>query len=156
MFKRKEKKTGVQPPEYRRHTPPPPIPNFGWQPTKSSGTKPPSPPTSGSNAQKTGSQVPRQYNPPPMPPVKPPKPKVNKIMYGLNLYIPFEDLNAYIHEHIDEKYEDQTFVPIKVEVNELDLSIDIKLLSASTVEIDNNRYKINLSELSREVNQCKD
>lgn len=128
-----KKKTGIQTPELRKPTTPPP------------------PPTSGSNAQKTPT-----YNPPPMPPVKPPKPKVNKIMYGLNLYIPLEDLNAYIHEHIDEKYEDQTFVPIKVEVNELDLSIDIKLLSASTVEIDNNRYKINLSELSKEANKCKD
>ena len=80
----------------------------------------------------------------------------NKIMYGLNLYIPFEDLNDYIHEHIDDKYEDQTFVPVKVEINAVDLSIDIKLLSASTVEIDNDRYKINLSELSKENNKCKD
>jgi hypothetical protein len=29
-----------------------PNPNLGWQPTKSSGTKPPKPPTSGSNAVK--------------------------------------------------------------------------------------------------------
>lgn len=52
MFKRKKKKTGCQTPEFRKPTPPPPIPNFGWQPTKSSGTTPPSPPTSGSNAVK--------------------------------------------------------------------------------------------------------
>ncbi len=77
----------------------------------------------------------------------------NKTMYGLNLYIPFEDLNDYIHEYIDDKYEDQTFVPVKVEINKIDLSIDIKFLSASTVEIDNNKYKINLSELSKENDQ---
>jgi hypothetical protein len=51
MFKRKKKKTGCETPEYRRPTLPP-NPNLGWQPTKSSGTKPPNPPTSGSNAQK--------------------------------------------------------------------------------------------------------
>ena len=133
-----KKKTGCETPEFRKPTRVP-NPNFGYQPEYTSTQNPPSPPTSGSNAQKIGLQVPPQYNPPPMPPVKPPKPKVNKIMYGLNLYIPFEDLNAYIHEHIDDKYEDQTFVPVKVEINEVDLSIDVKLLSASTVEIDNNR-----------------
>ena len=51
MFKRKKKKTGCETPEYRRPTLPPNS-NLGWQPTKSSGTKPPNPPTSGSNAVK--------------------------------------------------------------------------------------------------------
>lgn len=51
MFKRKKKKTGCEMPKLRKPTPPPPIPNFGWQP-KSSSTTPPSPPTSGSNAVK--------------------------------------------------------------------------------------------------------
>jgi hypothetical protein len=51
MFKRKTKKTGIETPEYRRPTLPP-NPNLGWQPTKSSDTKPPKPPTSGSNAAK--------------------------------------------------------------------------------------------------------
>ena len=157
MFKRKEKKTGVQTPEFRRPTPPP-NPNLGWQPTKSSDTKPPKLPTSGSNAVKPNpnytppASTPR-YNPPPMPPIKPAKKEnttMNKTMYGLNLYIPFEELDAYIHERIDAKYKDQTFIPVKVEVNELDLSIDIKLLSASSVEIDNCRYKLDLNALPKE------
>ena len=132
MFKRKKKKTGVQTPELRKPTPPPP------------------PPTSGSNAQKTGSQIPPQANVPPMPPVKSPKEKENKTMYGLNLYIPFEDLDTYIHEHIDKNYGDLMFVPVKVEINDIDLSIDIKLLSASSVEIDNCRYKLDLNALPKE------
>ena len=74
----------------------------------------------------------------------------NKTMYGLNLYIPFEELDAYIHERIDKNYGDLTFVPVKVEINEVDLSIDIKLLSASSVEIDNCRYKLDLNALSKE------
>lgn len=74
----------------------------------------------------------------------------DKTMYGLNLYIPFEDLDAYIHEHIDKNYGDLTFVPIKVEINEVDLSINIKLLSASSVEIDNCRYKIDLNKMVKE------
>ena len=105
---------------------------------------------------KTGVQTPelRKPTPPPMPPVKPAKSKenqtMNKTMYGLNLYIPFEDLDAYIHEHIDKNYGDLTFVPIKVEINEVDLSINIKLLSASSVEIDNCRYKIDLNKMVKE------
>lgn len=75
---------------------------------------------------------------------------MNKTMYGLNLYIPFEDINTYIHEYLDEKYRDLTFVPVKVEVNELDLSIDIRLLSANSVEVDGYRYKIDLNKLSKE------
>lgn len=81
---------------------------------------------------------------------------MNKTTYGLKLYIPFEELDAYIHEHIDKNYEDLTFVPVKVEINELDLSIDIKLLSAGSVVIDNCRYKIDLNALHREDNKCKD
>ena len=177
MFKRKKKKTGCETPELRKYTPPPP------------------PPTSGSNAVKTGSQVPSQYNPPPMPPVKPPKPptsgsnafkptiycghqpsytstqnppnvfssvikpekeKEKRTMYGLKLYISFDDLNTYIHNHTDAKYKDHTFVPVKVEVNDLDLSIDISLISAGSVEVDQCRYKLNLNELPKENNKCKD
>ena len=78
----------------------------------------------------------------------------NKTMYGLNLYIPFEDLDAYIHEHIDKNYGDLTFVPVKVEINEIGLSIDIKLLSASSVEIDNCRYKLDLNALPKENEVC--
>lgn len=145
-FKHK-KKTGVQTPELRKPTPPPP------------------PPTSGSNARKPNpnyippASTPR-HNPPPMPPIKPAKLKenatMNKTMYGLNLYIPFEELDAYIHERIDAKYRDHTFMPIKVEVNEFDLSIDIKLLSVSPIETDNCRYKLDLNELPKENGECKD
>lgn len=77
----------------------------------------------------------------------------NKTMYGLKLYIPFEELDAYIHERIDAKYKDQTFIPVKVEINELDLNIDIKLLSASSVEIDDCRYKLDLNKLPKENEQ---
>lgn len=145
----KRKKTGVQTPEYRRPALPP-NPNLGWQPTKSSGTKPPKPPTSGSNAQKTGSQVPPQHNPPPMPPIKPAKVKENKTMYGLKLYIPFEDLDTYIHEHIEDKYKDHTFIPVKVEVNELNCDIEISLVSANPIESDGVRYKLDLNTLPKE------
>lgn len=53
MFKRKKKKTGIQTPEFRKPTPPPPIPrnpNCGYQPQYTSTQNPPMPPTSGSNA----------------------------------------------------------------------------------------------------------
>ena len=141
-----KKKTGVQTSEFRKPSAPPP------------------PPTSGSNAVKPNpnyvppASTPR-CNPLPMPPIKPAKKEnttMNKTMYGLNLYIPFEELDAYIHERIDAKYKDQTFIPVKVEVNELDLSIDIKLLSASSVEIDNCRYKLDLNALPKEDTKCKD
>jgi len=78
---------------------------------------------------------------------------MNKTMYGLNLYIPFEDLDAYIHEHIDKNYGDCTFVPVKVEIDEIGLGINIKLLSASSVEIDNCRYKIDLNKMTKENNK---
>lgn len=155
-FKRK-KKTGCETPTYSRFSMAP-NPNLGWQPTKSSGTKPPKPPTSGSNAVKPNpnyippASTPR-YNPPPMPPIKPAKEEnkiMNKTMYGLNLYIPFEELDTYIHERVDKKYKDQTFIPVKVEINEIGLGIDITLLSASSVEIDNCRYKLDLNALPKE------
>ena len=163
MFERKKKKTCCETPTRSRFSMAPNS-NLGWQPTKSSGTKPPKPPTSGSNAVKPNpnyvppASTPR-YNPLPMPPIKPAKEEnemMNKTMYALNLYIPFEELDAYIHEYIDEKYKDHTFMPIKVEVNELDLSIDIKLISVSPIETDNCRYKLDLNKLPKENNKCKD
>ena len=51
MFKHKKKKTGCETPELRKPTPPP-NPNLGYQPTILTSTKPPKPPTSGSNAVK--------------------------------------------------------------------------------------------------------
>ena len=70
-------------------------------------------------------------------------------MYGLKLYIPFEDLNSYIHKHINEMYKDYTFIPIKAEINDVDLSLDITLLSANPIESDG-RYRLNLNKLPKE------
>lgn len=83
-----------------------------------------------------------------MPPASVASPK--KTMYGLKLYIPFEDLDTYIHDHIEKAYKDHTFIPIKVEVNELDLGIEISLLSAVPNETDNLRYKLDLNKLPKE------
>ena len=140
MFKRKKKKTGIQTPEFRRPSLPP-NPNLGWQPAKQSGTKPHSPPTSGSNAVKIPT-----YNPPPMPPVKP---AIKNTMCGLKLYIPFDELNQYIHERVEDVYKDHTFIPVKVEVNELTLDIDISFLSVMPIECDK-RYKLDLNQLPKE------
>lgn len=74
----------------------------------------------------------------------------HKNMYGLNLCIPFEDLNTYIHEYIDKKYKDHTFIPIKVEVNELNCDIEISMVSANPIECDDCRYKLDLNALSKE------
>ena len=141
MFKRKNKKTGCETPEFRKPTPPPP------------------PPTSGSNAVKPNpnyvppASTPR-YNPPPMPLIKPAKQKENKIMnktmYGLKLYIPFEDLDTYIHSHTSDRYKDHTFIPVKVDVNELSCDIEISLVSANPIEFDNVRYKLDLNALPKE------
>ena len=70
-------------------------------------------------------------------------------MYGLKLYIPFEDLNTYIHNHIDETYKDHTFIPVKAEVNDVNLSIDITLLSANLIESDH-KYRLDLNKLPKE------
>lgn len=110
---------------------------------------------------KTGVQTPEyrrptappQANIPPMPPVKPPKEKENKTMYGLKLYIPFEDLDAYIHSHTSDRYKDHTFIPVKVEVNELNCDIEISVVSANPIEFDNVRYKLDLNALLKENNQ---
>lgn len=112
------------------------------------------PPTNFKRKKKTGCETPklRKYTPPPMPPVKPAI-KENKTMYGLKLYIPFEDLDTYIREHIEAAHKDHTFIPVKVEVNELDLGIEISLISAVPNEIGNrDRYKVDLNKLSKENN----
>ena len=141
MFKRKKKKTGVQMPEFRKPTAPPP------------------PPTSGSNAVKPNPNYvppasnPHPYTPPPIPSIKPAKQKENKIMnktmYGLNLYIPFEELDAYIHDHIEDIYKDHTFIPVNVKVNEVTLDVEISLVSAVPIECDK-RYKLDLNKLPKE------
>ena len=73
-------------------------------------------------------------------------------MYGLKLYIPFEDLDTYIHEHIEVAHKDHTFIPVKTEINELDLGIEISLISAVPNEIDDCRYKLDLNKLLKENN----
>lgn len=75
--------------------------------------------------------------------------KENKTMYGLKLYIPFEDLNQYVHDHIEDVYKDNTFIPVKVEVNEISCDIEISFVSAVPVECDK-RYKLDLNVLSKE------
>ena len=75
----------------------------------------------------------------------------SKTMYGLKLYIPFEDLDAYIHEHIEAANKDHAFIPVKVEVNDIDLGIDISLISAVPNEFDDCRYKLDLNELPKET-----
>lgn len=74
----------------------------------------------------------------------------NKTMYGLKLYIPFDDLDTYIHNHIDEKYKDHTFIPVKVEVNDVGLDIEITLMSANPIEFDQVRYKLDLEAMTKE------
>ncbi len=70
--------------------------------------------------------------------------------YGVKLYISLEDLNRYVHEHVDESYKDITFIPSKVEVNEMDFGIEINLLSVNPIESDGRRYKLDLNKLSKE------
>lgn len=71
-------------------------------------------------------------------------------MNGLKLYIPLEDLDTYIRNRVDEAYKDHTFIPIKVEVNELDFSIEISLVSANPIEFDQFRYKLDLDAMAKE------
>ena len=110
------------------------------------------PPTRFKPKKKTGCETPelRKPTPPPMPPVKPPKEKENTTMYGLKLYIPFEDLDAYIHDHIEEAHKDHIFIPVKAEINELDLGIEISLVSAVPNEFYGRRYKLDLNTLPNE------
>ena len=71
-------------------------------------------------------------------------------MYGLKLYIPYEDLDAYIREHVETADQYPAFIPVKAEVNEIDLGIEISLVSAVPNEIDNCRYKLELNKLPKE------
>ena len=70
--------------------------------------------------------------------------------YGIKLYITLEDLNNYIHEHVDEEYKDLTFIPSKIEVSEMDFGIEINLLSVNPIESDGRRYKLDLNKLVQE------
>ena len=74
---------------------------------------------------------------------------MNNTVYGLKVYIPFEDLDKYIHDNIEDAYEDHPFIPIKVEVNEVTLDVEISLVSAMPIKCDK-RYKLDLNKLSKE------
>lgn len=72
-------------------------------------------------------------------------------MYGLKLYVTFEDINNYIQTQVDPQYKDFNFIPIKAEINENDLSIDVTLISTDDVGDKNHyRYKLNLDKLPKE------
>jgi hypothetical protein len=68
---------------------------------------------------------------------------------GLRLYIPREDLNNYIRDRVDAKYKDNTFIPVKAEVNECDLSVEIWLVSADPISATEYRYRIDLDALAK-------
>lgn len=70
-------------------------------------------------------------------------------MYGLKLYVTFEDMNNYIKTKVNPLYKDLNFIPLKAEINEKDLSLDITLISADPIEFDG-RYKLDLNKLSKE------
>lgn len=71
-------------------------------------------------------------------------------MYGLNLFISFDDLNKYICNHVNKEFKDHTFIPVKAEINEVGLGIDITLLSANPIECDRYWYKLDLNKLPKE------
>ena len=109
---------------------------------------------------KTGCETPTYRYPTPPPPLKSPKQKENKIMnnktmYGSKLYIPFEDLDQYIHDHTEDVYQDHMFIPVSVKVNEVTLDVEISLVSAVPIECDKG-YKLDLNKLPKENNKCKD
>ena len=85
-------------------------------------------------------------------PVAKPKQKENKTMYGLKLYIPFEDFDTYIREHIETADQYPVFIPVKAEVNEHNLSVEISLMSAVPNEFYDCRYKLDLNSLPKENN----
>lgn len=66
-------------------------------------------------------------------------------MHGLKLYYTFEDINNYIRTKVDSKYKNSTFIPIKTEINENDMSIDVTLVTTDIEDCDYGRYKIELS-----------
>ena len=72
-------------------------------------------------------------------------------MYGLKLYVTFEDMNNYIQTQVDPQYKDFNFIPIKAEINENDLSIDVTLISTDDVGDKNHRrYRLDLNKLPKE------
>lgn len=67
-------------------------------------------------------------------------------MYGLKLYMTFEDINNYIRTKVDPKYKNTAFIPICAEVNTTDLSVEVSLVEATSLEgCDERRFKLELS-----------
>ena len=71
-------------------------------------------------------------------------------MNGIKLYIPIDDLNTYVRERVDETYKNHTFLPIKVEVNEHDFSIEICMVSTNPIAANGLRYKLDLEAMAKE------
>lgn len=67
-------------------------------------------------------------------------------MYGLKLYVTFEDINNYIRTKVDSQYKDLNFLPIKAEISENDLSLNITLMSTDDIGdcCKANRYRLEL------------
>lgn len=74
---------------------------------------------------------------------------------GLKLYIPCADLNNYICDRVDAKYKNNTFIPVKAEVNECDLSVEIWLVSADPISATEYRYRIDLDVLAKPKRKSK-
>lgn len=71
-------------------------------------------------------------------------------MHGLKLYITLDDLNDYIHNHINEAYEGHTFIPVKVEIDELSGDLEINLLTTNYIGCSGFRYKLDLNKIQKE------
>ena len=88
---------------------------------------------------KTGSQVPPQYNPPPMPPVKPAKKEEEITFNRVQLYCTIDDLNAYIHKALGDKHKNDVYVPIGATINSQNLNLEIDFMSINPEEDDYGR-----------------
>ena len=65
-------------------------------------------------------------------------------MTALKLYCTFDDINEYIQKRISEEYKDHVFIPVKVEINERDLSIDVTLVSPDALDVNYHGYRYKL------------
>lgn len=75
--------------------------------------------------------------------------KESCMVNGLKLYIPLDDLNNYIRNHVNEEYKNHTFIPVRVEVNELDFSVEMCLVTTTPIEPNQFRYKLDLDLLTK-------
>jgi hypothetical protein len=53
---------------------------------------------------------------------------------------------------VTDEYKDHTFIPVKVDVNEVSLDVEISFVSANPIECDK-RYKLDLNALKKENNK---